>query len=406
MKARTALLALVLMSNGIACSESKQEALPPAPRETQQPLEPELLLRARAARGAGYAERYQAGSQISPARHYLFSGIAHFVFHEEGKEPGIFDFEVALASPSLQRYQLTLDLWKNWFLLGGPGDSWLKTPNDSAPRPNSAGAEELEEDAALRWLILGFPASLERAHARNQAEQWSELWKKREPVPLAADFGRGDLQLWLEPSTGLPKRVERRGENGRASVLLTVQDWTLSYPGSQGERLYPRQWNWQRKDWVLEEKLAQIEDCALFLDTAFRPVEAPMSQYQVWRGADGSTQRVPDERFALVAHSMRYRALSEKSAADNSACIWEFRNATERQFVEQLEDDAEGEGVEVIANQLCLLWSTPQFQSLNNEAEAWLSEIAAQNGFETIGPIWVRTEVVGLEVLVPVRKRD
>lgn len=406
-------LILALGSNAVACGDPAEETPPletesPAPPEpeVQQPADPPLLVTARAARGTGYAARYQSGAQANPARHYFFGGEARFVFHDTNQAPRAFDFDVALAGPNLQRYQLADGQRKNWFLLGGPGDAWLKTPEDTSPRPNSAGAGELGEDAALRWLILGFPASLEHPAARDQAEQWSSLWSQGEPIPLAEDFGRGGLQLRLDAETGLPLQVERRQEEGDAQILLAVSDWTLSYQGNQGERIYPSRWDWHRENWVLEETVEELEDRALYLDTAFRPKEAPLSTYQVRRGSDGSTQRVPEERFALVSYSMRFRALTEQPVPGSPARVWEVREDGASRFIEQLEDEAEGEGVESLDEQLCLLWSTPQSTSLDAEADARLREVAAQNGFEVIGPVWISTEVAGLEVLLPVRQPD
>jgi len=407
-----ACLALSCFAGGFACDEA-EEVTPtlvldetPPPPVVQEPAEPALLKHAREARGPGYAERYQASASASPARHYFFGGKTRFDFRDPAAEAMSFDFDIALAGPSLQRYQLSAGERKNWFLLGGPGDAWLKTPNDQVPRPNSAGASELGEDAALRWLILSFPSALERADANEQAEQWSDLWSQGEPIPLAEDFGRGGLQLWLDAETGLPSRVERKQAEGEAQLLLTISDWSYSYAGTTGERLYPQHWEWQREDWVLTETVEALEDSALYLDTAFRPKEAPLSQFQVRRGSDGSTQRVPEERFALVSYSMRYRVLDQRPEDDGQVRVWELREAEGSRFIEQLDDSAEGEGVERVDEQLCLLWSTSQATSFDADADARIREIAEQNGFEVVGPVWIHTEVAGFEVLLPVRQPD
>lgn len=391
------------------CGEPGESTLPsevetPSPPKAQLPTPPQLLLTARNARGSGYEERFQTDAEANPARHYFFGGEARFVFRDAAQDARAFAFDVALASPSLQRYQLSDGQRKNWFLLGGPGDAWLKTPEDTTPRPNSMGVGELGEDAALRWLILGFPATLEHPSSREQAEQWSTLWSRGEPIPLAEDFGRGGLQLRLDAESGLPTRVERRQEEGEPQLLLFVRDWTVRYEGAQGARLYPSRWDWHRENWVLEETVEELEDRALYLDTAFRPKEAPLSTYQVRRNPDGSAQRVPEERFALVSPSIRFRELAEKPATEPSARVWEIRDGDASRFVEQLDADTEGEGVERMDEQLCLLWSTPQSSRFDDGADVRLREIAAQNGFEVLGPVWIRTDVAGLEVLLPVRQ--
>lgn len=407
MKRALACLSLACFACGEAVEATPTLVLeePPPPPVVQEPTEPALLKQAREARGSGYAERYQASASASPARHYFFGGKARFDFRDPAREAQSFDFDVALASPSLQRFQLTTGEWKNWFLLGGPGDAWVKTPNDLAPRPYSAGAGELGEDAGLRWLILGFPAALDRVDTEAQAEQWSELWSQGKPIPLAEDLGQGNLQLWLDAESGLPTRVERKQAEGEAQLLLSVSDWSYSYEGIKGERFYPQRWEWQREDWVLIETIEALEDCALYLDTAFRPKEAPLSEFQVRRGSDGSTQRVPDERFALVSYSMRYRVIDQRPDAD-TARIWELRDAKGSRFIQQLDDAAEGEAVERVDEQLCLLWSTSQATSFDAKADARIREIAAENGFEVIGPVWIHTEVAGFEVLLPVRQPD
>lgn len=414
------MLGVGLGSSGLACGnaaddseqaepdlevESSPQPVAPEP-EDQEPPEAALLAPARKARGAGYRERYLASTRASPARHYLLNGAARFVFHDDSAPPRDFTFEVALAGPSLQRYQLADGARKNWFMIGGPGDSWIKTPDDTEPRPNSVGAGELEEDAALRWLILGFPSLLEGSHQRRQAADWSTAWSTESPVVLDPAFGQGNLQLWLDPESGLPTRVERLDDQGQANLLLEVSDWSLEYEGDSGVRVYPRRWSWHRESWRLEETVESIEDRALFLDIAFRPKQAPLSTFQVRRGSDGSTQAIPVERFALVEHSMRYRELSEQPAADDPARVWEFRRPTETVFVEQLDEQAQGSGVQIIDAQLCLLWSSPKVFELDEAADARIREIAEQNGFTVIGPIWIHTEVAGLEVLLPVQPMD
>ncbi|MAW62261.1 MAG: hypothetical protein CMJ94_15700 [Planctomycetes bacterium] len=389
-------------------TDSTTESAPSPPSPPSPQRDPALLEAARSARGSGFAARFGSHRADDPATHFQLSGEARFAFRDPALEDRSFAFEVALAGPSVQRYQLSAGQRKNWFLLAGPGDCWVKTPEDQQPKPASARAGELGEDAALRWLILGFPAHLEGAAAQQRARDWSEAWEAEQPIALPEDFGQGGLQISMGED-GLPTRVERVDAEGTRELLLEVTDWSLSAgaatPDAPLGLRYPRSWSWHREDWILHETLDRLEDHALYLDTAFRPEEAPLARFQVRRAPDGSSQRVPEDRFALIEHTMRYRVL-EAAPEDPTEGNWEFRAPTETRWAEQLDAKAEGPGVESIEAQLCLLWSSPRLQAPTEEGLQRLREVAAQNGLEVIGPVWIHTGVVGLELLLPVRKPD
>ena len=151
-------------------TDSTTESAPSPPSPPSPQRDPALLEAARSARGSGFAARFGSHRADDPATHFQLSGEARFAFRDPALEDRSFAFEVALAGPSVQRYQLSAGQRKNWFLLAGPGDCWVKTPEDQQPKPASARAGELGEDAALRWLILGFPAHLEGAAAQQRAE--------------------------------------------------------------------------------------------------------------------------------------------------------------------------------------------------------------------------------------------
>jgi len=368
-----------------------------------------LVARAREARGPGFEiENSQATRSDTDAlaRHFQLRGTARFVPHNPAAKPSLQELEIALAGPQLQRYQLTSGDYKNWFLLGGAGDAWVKTPNDEQPRPFSSEAAILEEDASLRWLILRFPNDLVRGS--EEAERtWSATWEADGLVLLREEFERGQLLLKLD-ERGLPAKVYRALSEGSAEpqLLLEVSEWTLEHAGAAGPRYYPHQWVWHRDDWNVEEVIDDIEDRALYLDIAFRPADAPVSSFRVRRDEDGGSRRIPRDRFALVQRSLHYQEQAEaKTESSEGDLIWSLWDGAEMGFARQVHDPSAAPGSIAIENQLCLLWSSAQAKDYQ-QARDRLLEAAMENGLEVIGPLWFNSSVDGLEALLPVRRKD
>jgi hypothetical protein len=382
----------------------------------QEPAPPKRLLsklavEARKARGSGFGfESTQAANSETDAlaRHFQLRGTARFVPHNPAAKPSLQELEIALAGPQLQRYQLTSGDYKNWFMLGGPGDAWVKTPNDAQPRPFSSEAAILEEDATLRWLILRFPTDLVRGSEEIE-RTWSATWEADGLVLLREDFERGRLLLKLNEQ-GLPAQVYRALSEGNAEpkLLLEVSDWKLELASQNGIRNYPRQWVWHRDDWKVEEVIDQIEDHALYLDVAFRPADAPVSSFQVRRAEDGSRRRIPRDRFALVQRSLHYQLLAESESEPGEVegrLTWKLWDGADLRYALQLHDSSAAVDSLAIENQLCLLWSSSQSKD-HEQARARLLKAAAENGLDVIGPVWFNTSVDGLEALLPVQRKD
>lgn len=398
-----------------ACGEpsSPDDSGPPIQNE-QTPAPPKrpiskLAALARAARGPGIVSQTELATTSGDdalARHFQLRGTARFVRHDPSAKPSLQDLEIALAGPQLQRYQLTSGDYKNWFLLGGSGDAWLKTPNDPKPRPFSSEAAILEEDATLRWLILRFPIDLMRGPEETE-RSWSETWQAGGLILLRENLEGGQLLLKLDEQ-GLPAQVYRALAEGSAEpqLLLEVSDWQLEHAGPEGVRHYPRQWVWHRDDWKVEEVIDQIEDRALYLDVAFRPADAPVSSFQIRRAEDGSSRRIPRDRFALVQRSLHYQELDgPQPELATEQLIWKLWDGAELRYALQVDEaNPTAESISIEA-QLCLLWSSAQRKD-HEQARARLVQAAAENGLEVLGPLWFNTSVDGLEALLPVRRID
>lgn len=411
-----AALAVIVLTMLGACGEpaSPDDSSPPIENEPA-PARPERVLsrlakQASAARGPGFVletEQAAPSDRDALARHFQLRGTARFVLHDPAAKPSVQDLEIALAGPQLQRYQLSSGDYKNWFLLGGPADAWVKTPRDKQPRPFSSDAAILEEDASLRWMILRFPNDLVRESIDTE-QDWSKTWQAGGLVLLNEDFERGQLLLKLDEQ-GLPAQVFRALSEGNTEpqLLLEVSDWTLERSDQAGARMYPRKWTWHREDWNVEEDINQIEDRALYLDVAFRPADAPVSSFQVRRAEDGSSRRVPRDRFALVQRSLHYQDIT---APDGEALpdqlVWKLWDGKAVRYALQLAESAANEpDTQSIEAQLCLLWSSAIAKD-HEQARDRLLEAAAENGLEVIGPLWFNTSVDGLEALLPVRRTN
>jgi hypothetical protein len=382
----------------------------PAPQPHQRSLS-KLASAALEARGPGFE---LGNPQTAPAefealaQHFQLRGTARFVPHNPAAKPSLQDLEIALAGPQLQRYQLTSGDYKNWFMLGGSGDAWVKTPNDTQPRPFSSEAAILEEDASLRWLILRFPKDLVRGSEEIE-RTWSATWEADGLVLLQEDKEHGKLLLKFDEQ-GLPTKVYRALAEGSAEpqLLLEVSEWSVEVSGQDGVRSYPRQWVWHRDDWNVEERIDQIEDRALYLDVAFRPADAPVTSFRVHRGEDGSSRRIPRDRFALVQRSLHYQALTETAAAQGATdgrLIWKLWDGAELRYVLQVDEPSADIESVAIEDQLCLLWSSTQRKD-HEQARERLVRAAAENALEVVGPLWFNTSVDGLEALLPVQRRD
>ena len=411
-----ALLATCLGLLG-ACGDASLPDDSDPPVENEQNPEPpkrsfsRLTTRAQEARGPGFeieSEQNPRTQRDALARHFQLRGTARFVPHNPDAKASLQDLEVALAGPQLQRYQLASGDYKNWFMLGGSGDAWVKTPNDAQPRPFSSEAAILEEDASLRWLILRFPNDLVRGP--EEAERtWSTTWEAGGLVLLQEDFERGQLLLSLNEQ-GLPAKVYRALPEGSAEpqLLLEISEWVVEVAGQDGPRYYPREWVWHRDDWKVEEVIDEIEDRALYLDVAFRPADAPVSSFQVRRTEDGSSRRIPRDRFALVQRSLHYQALDrvdgEQGEADGQL-VWKLWDGEALRYALQVDDSEPTSDSIEIEDQLCLLWSSAQRKD-HEQARQRLIRAAAENGLEVVGPLWFNTSVDGLEALLPVQRGD
>jgi hypothetical protein len=407
-----ALASLALLGS---CGESNPSDDSAAPLQYEQDPPPRqrptsrLVARARDARGPGFEDESASVSATQAdalARHFQLRGTARFVPHNPAAKPSLQELEIALAGPQLQRYQLSSGDYTNWFLLGGAGDAWVKTPNDAQPRPFSSEAAILGEDASLRWLILRFPNDL--VLDSEEAERtWSATWEAGGLILLREDFERGQLLLKLD-ERGLPAQVFRALTEGSAEpqLLLEVSDWTLEHAGTAGPRFYPRQWLWHRDDWKVEEVIDQIEDRALYLDVAFRPADAPVASFRVRRDEQGNSRRVPRDRFALVQRSLHYQEQDEaKAASHEDALIWQLWDGSAMRYALQVSDPSTAPDSITIEDQLCLLWSSAQARD-PAQARDRLLLAAEENGLKVIGPLWFNRSVDGLEALLPVRRQD
>lgn len=386
--------------------EQFESTLPEPPQQEAKParIPSTLAMQAAKARGAGFHIEAPSNRTEALAHHFQVRGTARFVPHNPASKPSLQGLDIALAGPELQRYSLSSGEFTNRFLLGGSGDAWVKTPNDTQPRPFSSEANILEEDATLRWFILRFPRAL-RDRPIEQERQWSKTWEAGGLVLLKQDQDRGQLLVRFD-ANGLPTQVYRALEEGDAEpeLLLEVSNWTVSVDHGSGERLYPRDWVWHREDWKVEEVIDELEDRALYLDVAFRPKDAPLSSFQVRRSESGA-QRIPRDRFALVQPDLHYQLLdSEQPPADPDGVLWQLWDGESARYALQVDPESAAD-LPSFASQLCLLWSSSQ----SNKAEVALqrlSEAAAENGLEVEGPLWLNTTVDGLEALLPVRRLD
>lgn len=372
-----------------------------------------LAKTARAARGAGFPTWEINPLESNHQKHYQLRGTARFVSHDPNSAPIEQTLEIALASPTLQRYQLAEGVRSNWFLLAGTGDAWLKKPDDPTPQPWSAGAVELGEDAALRWLVLRFPDPM-RDLETDDSEflPRTEAWEKGEPFAFDDFLVRCNEQ-------GLPTTVLRAvSRDGSAletpELLLEISDWTLEASSAHAPRLYPRLWVWHREAWKVEERIESVEDRALYLNMAFRPDELPLEKFQgmrVQRDEDGAPSRIPPDRFALVEPEIRYVELAgEQELAEEDSLdwytVWRVVDGDSVRTLRQLAPGEELEGSATLSDQLCLLWSSRSAGLMPEEVRAKLIELAKQNQLEPLGPIWFNWGVAGIEALLPVQRPE
>lgn len=399
-----ALTCLGIAASSGSCGEST------APLQ-KAPEHSALVNTALESRGAGFSRNGELMySFLGPAQHLQLRGDVRFVSQDDPER--IFDqkLEIALAADSLQRYQLESSGSKNWFLLDGES-AWQKTPQLVDPQPYPDGHSFLAEDAALRWLILRFPAHL-IAHP-DQDASWSQAWQAGAAIELGPDFGMGELELTLD-ARGLPQRLDRvrPGIDGAAdqrTPLLEVADWTLQVDSTL-PRLYPRQWTWHREDWKIIEQIKSVEDRALYLDQAFRPADSDPRAFNVQRTPDGRMLRIPKDRFALVARSLHVRYLDRKPDAAQiapGATLWRLWDGVDVSWALEVAAQDSTDDVVTLDEHLCFLWSStiPQ-QSSAEEVRQRLIRAAEENALQVDGPLWWNAQTAGFEALLPVRRAD
>lgn len=360
-----------------------------------------------ARRAVCVARALPAQPPATPARHFRLSGTARFVLHDTERPPIEQGLEIALGGPARQRYTLDADGRKNWFLLDGADEAWMKGPDAAEPRAYPAA--ELAEDAGLRWLILRFPWDVAALPEQPDAPlDWRAAWA-RSPLRIERD------------ARGLPVRVLRLPEPddsseppdaGELEPVLELEDWRPADVDGDGvaAAAYPHRWIWHRAQFRLEEEFHRVQPGALYLGRAFRPLAGAPEAYRIRRGEDGAVAPVPDEALTLVDRSAWWLREQDADAAQRAGADarWQVHPGDGALAFTALTFDTRPSGAAEASRldaQRCLLWTSPDAPPPAARIRAELVTAAEQNGLRPDGALWLRLDAPGLEALLPVTEQ-
>jgi hypothetical protein len=333
-----------------------------------------------------------------PAQHFSLRGDAEFRFADSSRTPITQAVEIALGGPSHMRFLLRSGGKHNAFLLEDTDKAWLKLPGK--PAATAYEAEELAEDALLRWIVLQFPWSMKKELAA------SKDWLEFKGNGKAATIWR--LQL---SDRALPEKIFRKTDRADSFELhLELSQWVAG----ADDILYPTTWIWHRQWGEMEESFQEMSGGVLYFNSAFRPKSAEVRSYNTLRSEATPTFQRAATHFGLVNRSMvwlddaLYAELEPKPAAKKWLLYQQADLATE---VWVLDRGADGlpEGIHAsgqIDGQLCLLWRS--FRPLDPATAAQrLRQTAEQNKYRIVGPVWVLevptdSETALREYLLPV----
>ena len=285
---------------------------------------------------------------VSPSKHFRMTGEIVFRLEDgDVTQQG----ELWLGSEGRMRFKIGIVGAKNIFLFDAGKGCWQKTPG-AAFKEDLESADVFEIETKLRWHILNMPRS-------EDDQQFS---------------------------------VSLNDNNIRREVSLGEYVVQLSEYKALGKKgaLYPTVWHWITPRGIRIETFSDLQDGALFLDSAFNPPD--FNPFDSIRLAHATAESLAD-RIGIVNEDFFYIDEADFTNQAELPKGWWWVNQSERYFVFEEQPEFQIENIRSITGKTWLRWAT--YDSVGNAfGSDTLLEIVKQSGYRNTGEVWVK-EVEG-----------
>jgi hypothetical protein len=285
---------------------------------------------------------------VSPSKHFRMTG--EIVFRLEDRDVTQ-QGELWLGSEDRMRFKIGIVSAKNIFLFDAEKGCWRKTPG-TAFKEDLESADVFGIETKLRWHILNMP--------RSEGDQRVSVSLNDNNLPSEVSLGEYVVQL---------SEYKALGKKGT---------------------LYPTVWHWTTPRGIRIETFSDLQDGALFLDSAFNPPDFnPLDSIRL---AHATAESLAD-RIGIVNEDFFYIDEADFTSQAELPKGWWWVNRSERYFVFEEQPEFQIENIRSITGKTWLRWAT--YDSVENAfGSETLLKIVKQSGYSNTGEVWVK-EVEG-----------
>ena len=281
---------------------------------------------------------------VSPAKHFRMTG--EIVFRLEDRDVSQ-QGELWLGSEDRMRFKIGIVGAKNIFLFDAEKGCWQKTPG-TAFKEDLEAAGVFGIETKLRWHVLNMP--------RSENDQQFSISLNDNNLPSEVSLGEYAVQL---------SEYKALGKKGV---------------------LYPTVWHWTTPRGIRIETFSDLQDGALFLDSAFLPPNFnPLDSIRL---AHATAESLAD-RVGIVNEDFFYIAEADFTNEAELPKGWWWVNHSERYFVFEGQPEFQIENIKSITGKTWLRWAT-YAEMEDDSGSGMLLKIAKQSGYSNTGEVWVK----------------
>jgi hypothetical protein len=290
-------------------------------------------------------QNIHSSEAVSPAKHFRMTG--EIVFRNEGYSDVSQQGELWLGSDDRMRFSVGTVDKKNIFIFDGEKGCWKKTPG-SAFKEYPEAADNFGMETELRWHVLNMPWS----------ENDSRFSLSLSDNKLPNEVSLGEYVVKLSGYKALGKR----------------------------DALYPTVWHWTTPFGIRVETFSDLQDGALFLDSAFVPPNfSPLDSIRL---AHADAESLAD-RVGIVTEDFFYIAEADFTRETELPKGWWWVNRSERYFVFDQQPEFQIENMKSITGKTWLRWAT--YDSMDDAfGSETLLKIVKQSEYSNTGEVWVK----------------
>jgi len=290
------------------------------------------------------APNIRSREEVSPSKHFRMTGEIVFRYDDgDVSQQG----ELWLGGDDRMRFSVGVVDKKNIFLFDAENGCWVKRPG-VVFKEDPESADVFGVETKLRWHILNMPSSKYRSDVKTSLNDNN----------LADEVSIGEYAVQLSNYKAL----------GKKGVL------------------YPTVWYWTTPGGIRIETFSDLQDGALFLDSAFVPPDFnPLDSVRL---AHADSESLAD-RVGIINEDFFYIAEDEFTNQDELPKGWWWVNRSERYFVFEQQPKFQIDNIKSITGKTWLRWAT--YDSVEDEfGSEMLLKIAKQSGYSNTDEVWVK----------------